>query len=200
MSTTMNRQVLLVNRPTGEPTEGDFKLTEAPVPEPGAGQFLGRTVYLSLDPYMRGRMSARASYTKPAELGQVMVGGTVSQVVGSNHSGCRHRDLNSRLADVGPAASELGRLLGAQEEDARAAGQQLLRIGLTVKMLQGLIADYEPRLTAVRQRTEQLKSRTLPWITPAVILISVVCLWVALSQLSLMAHTWSWWTRAGHSG
>jgi NADPH-dependent curcumin reductase CurA len=93
MPATVNRQVLLVNRPTGEPAEGDFALTEAPVPEPGAGQFLCRTVYLSLDPYMRGRMSARASYAKPAELGQVMVGGTVSEVVRSNHSTYRQGDL-----------------------------------------------------------------------------------------------------------
>jgi NADPH-dependent curcumin reductase CurA len=66
MPATVNRQVLLVNRPIGEPTEGNFGLADAPVPEPGAGQVLCRTVYLSLDPYMRGRMSARASYAKPA--------------------------------------------------------------------------------------------------------------------------------------
>jgi NADPH-dependent curcumin reductase CurA len=87
MSGTVNRQILLVNRPSGEPTESDFALREFPIPEPGPGQFLSRTIYLSLDPYMRGRMSARASYAKPAELGQVMVGGTVSQVIKSKHPG-----------------------------------------------------------------------------------------------------------------
>jgi len=87
MSGAANRQVLLVNRPTGEPNESDFKLVETPIPEPAAGQFLARTIYLSLDPYMRGRMRAGASYAQPAELGKPMVGGTVSQVVRSKHSG-----------------------------------------------------------------------------------------------------------------
>jgi NADPH-dependent curcumin reductase CurA len=87
MSNLVNRQILLAHRPTGEPQESDFTLVEAPVPEPGADQFLCRTIYLSLDPYMRGRMSAAASYARPAELGQVMVGGTVSTVVRSRHSG-----------------------------------------------------------------------------------------------------------------
>jgi NADPH-dependent curcumin reductase CurA len=93
MSSGMNRQVLLANRPKGEPQESDFTLVEAPIPEPGPGQFLGRTIYLSLDPYMRGRMSAAASYAQPAEVGQVMVGGTVSQVVRSQHPGFADGDF-----------------------------------------------------------------------------------------------------------
>src|SRR5215213_3249593 len=87
MSAPMNRQVVLKSRPTGEPTEDHFALVETPVPEPGPGQFLARTIYLSLDPYMRGRMSDRASYASPAALGQPMVGGTVGQVVRSDHPG-----------------------------------------------------------------------------------------------------------------
>jgi hypothetical protein len=93
MSSAVNRQVLLVNRPSGEPKESDFRLVESPVPEPGKGQFLCRTIYLSLDPYMRGRMSAAASYAKPAELNQPMVGGTVSQVVRSQHPDFCEGDL-----------------------------------------------------------------------------------------------------------
>ena len=57
MPETVNRQVILKSRPAGEPTEDNFALVEAPVPEPGPGQILARTIYLSLDPYMRGRMS-----------------------------------------------------------------------------------------------------------------------------------------------
>jgi NADPH-dependent curcumin reductase CurA len=87
MPATVNRQVLLKSRPAGEPSEDDFALVEAPIPEPGPGQFLARTIYLSLDPYMRGRMSDRASYASPAALGQPMVGGTVGQVVRSGHVG-----------------------------------------------------------------------------------------------------------------
>ena len=87
MSGPVNRQIVLKSRPEGEPSAANFSLVEAPVPDPGAGQFLARTVYLSLDPYMRGRMAARASYAEPAELGKPMVGGTVGQVVRSNHPG-----------------------------------------------------------------------------------------------------------------
>lgn len=85
MSAQRNRQILFVSRPTGEPGLDNFKLVESDIPEPADGQFLGKTIYLSLDPYMRGRMSDRKSYTKPAELGKVMLGATVSQVVASKH-------------------------------------------------------------------------------------------------------------------
>jgi NADPH-dependent curcumin reductase CurA len=82
-----------MNRPVGEPKESDFALAESPVPEPDAGQILTRTIYLSLDPYMRGRMSAAASYARPAELGQVMVGGAVGQVVRSKNAGFAEGDF-----------------------------------------------------------------------------------------------------------
>jgi NADPH-dependent curcumin reductase CurA len=92
MPAAVNRQVLLKSRPAGEPAGDNFALAEAPVPEPNAGQFLARTIFLSLDPYMRGRMSDRASYARPAELGQPMVGGTVGQVVRSQHPGYAEGD------------------------------------------------------------------------------------------------------------
>jgi len=85
MSTT-NRQVVLKRRPVGAPTPDDFALVESPAPSAGPGQIVCRTIYLSLDPYMRGRMNEGRSYAKPVELGQVMVGGTVSEVVESRHS------------------------------------------------------------------------------------------------------------------
>ena len=74
MSTRMNRQIVLAARPHGEPKESDFRLVETPVPEPGPGQMLLRTLYLSLDPYMRGRMSAGPSYAAATEIGEVMGG------------------------------------------------------------------------------------------------------------------------------
>lgn len=80
-----NRRILLASRPHGEPKAADFRLDIAAVPQPAAGQLLLRTRYLSLDPYMRGRMSDAPSYAPPVEIGQVMVGGTVSQVVASQH-------------------------------------------------------------------------------------------------------------------
>ena len=63
----------------------NFALVASPVPEPGEGEVLMRTLYLSLDPYMRGRMSAAKSYAGPVEVGEVMVGGTVGEVVESRH-------------------------------------------------------------------------------------------------------------------
>ena len=79
-----NRQVLLASRPKGEPTPENFRLVEAEVPRPGPGQVLLRTVYLSLDPYMRGRMNAGPSYARPVEVGEVMEGRAVAEVIESN--------------------------------------------------------------------------------------------------------------------
>ena len=93
MSTRTNRQILLRARPDGFPSEADFRLVETPVPEPGAGELLIRTIYLSLDPYMRGRMNAGPSYAVPVELGGVMTGGTVGQVAASRHGGFAEGDL-----------------------------------------------------------------------------------------------------------
>jgi len=84
-STSINRRIVLNARPRGAPTAADFRLETMPVPKPEAGQVLLRTLYLSLDPYMRGRMSDGPSYAEPVALGEVMVGGTVSRVEVSKH-------------------------------------------------------------------------------------------------------------------
>ncbi|MGH6718948.1 MAG: NADP-dependent oxidoreductase [Alphaproteobacteria bacterium] len=83
-TTTRNRQIVLAGRPEGMPTEADFRLVEGPLPEAGPGEALVRTIYLSVDPYMRGRMSDQPSYARPVPVGGVMVGGTVGQVVVAN--------------------------------------------------------------------------------------------------------------------
>ncbi len=62
MPNSTNQQILLKSRPVGEPKESDFALVETPILEPGEGEVLNRTIYLSLDPYMRGRMSDRVTY------------------------------------------------------------------------------------------------------------------------------------------
>jgi NADPH-dependent curcumin reductase len=80
----MNRRIVLASRPTAEPELDNFRLETVPVPEPGASQMLVKNLYLSVDPYMRGRMSDRASYARPVGIGEVMVGGTVARVVSSN--------------------------------------------------------------------------------------------------------------------
>ncbi len=84
MADAVNRQILLASRPEGAPSLDNFRLHEAPVPEPGDGEALMRTLYMSLDPYMRGRMSDRASYADPVAIGGVMGGGAVGQVMRSN--------------------------------------------------------------------------------------------------------------------
>ncbi|MBJ9940290.1 NADP-dependent oxidoreductase [Burkholderia multivorans] len=92
-SETANRRIVLNSRPVGAPTANDFRLETGDVPTPGAGQVLLRTVWLSLDPYMRGRMSDAPSYAPPVQLGDVMVGGTISRVVASNLPALREGDL-----------------------------------------------------------------------------------------------------------
>jgi NADPH-dependent curcumin reductase CurA len=79
------RQVTLKARPVGEPTEDDFELVEAELPEPGPGEVLVRSLFLSVDPYQRGRMSEARSYAKSLELGDVITSQTVGEVVESNH-------------------------------------------------------------------------------------------------------------------
>ena len=83
----INRQLVLAERPKGMPDANTLRLIESDVPVPAAGQMLLRTVYLSLDPYMRGRMSAGPSYAPAVEIGGVMVGGTVARVIASNIDG-----------------------------------------------------------------------------------------------------------------
>ncbi|MFL6654767.1 MAG: NADP-dependent oxidoreductase [Sulfurifustis sp.] len=85
--TDKNVQIVLARRPTGAPKESDFGIVEAPVPDIGDGQFLVRNHYLSLDPYMRGRMNDARSYARPVEIGEVMIGGTAGEVVKSRHPG-----------------------------------------------------------------------------------------------------------------
>ena len=82
-----NRKLVLSERPKGSPTKETLKLIRSPIPSTGPNQMLLRTEYLSLDPYMRGRMSDAPSYAPPVAVGDVMVGGTVARVVNSNIDG-----------------------------------------------------------------------------------------------------------------
>ncbi len=87
------KRIVLASRPVGEPKPSDFRLEEYAVPEPGADQVLLRTIWLSLDPYMRGRMSDGPSYAQPVPVGGVMEAGTVSEVVASNNPGFAKGDI-----------------------------------------------------------------------------------------------------------
>ena len=89
----MNRQIRLKSRPSSLPTPANFEAADAPMPAVRDGEVLRRTIFLSLDPYMRGRMSDAPSYAAPVEIGAVMCGHTVSQVVESRHPDFRRDDI-----------------------------------------------------------------------------------------------------------
>ena len=89
----MNHQIRLKSRPAGEPSAANFEAADTPVPEPGDGEVLRRTIYLSLDPYMRGRMSDAASYATPVKIGDVMGGHTVSEVLESRNPDFKKGDF-----------------------------------------------------------------------------------------------------------
>ena len=124
---TYNRQFTLAARPVGFPKESDFKLVETPLPEPGDGEVLLRTLWLSVDPYMRGRMSEAKSYAESVKIGEVMVGGTVTRVVRSNDARFQPGDIVSgytgwqdyavakgaTLRKIDPAAAPITTALGA---------------------------------------------------------------------------------------
>jgi NADPH-dependent curcumin reductase len=80
-----NKRIVMASRPQGWVTEENFRLETAPVPKPGEGEVLVKNLWLSLDPYMRGRMSDAKSYVKGVDIGEVMVGQTVGEVVESKH-------------------------------------------------------------------------------------------------------------------
>lgn len=93
MPGTKNRRIVLAARPVGEPKDENFRLEETDIPAPAEGEVLLRTIYLSLDPYQRGRMNAGPSYAPPVEIGQVMEGGTVSEVIESRAPELKPGDL-----------------------------------------------------------------------------------------------------------
>ncbi|MFP6597030.1 MAG: NADP-dependent oxidoreductase [Candidatus Hydrogenedentota bacterium] len=94
-----NRVYTLAARPVGFPKESDFALVEQPMPTPGENEFLIRTTYLTVDPYMRGRMNDAKSYAAPFELGEAIYGGTVGIVTESNHPDYKEGD---NVAGFGP--------------------------------------------------------------------------------------------------
>ena len=87
------KRVVLVSRPVGEPKPSDFRIEDYAMPTPGDGEVLLRTIWLSLDPYMRGRMSDGPSYAAPVPIGGVMEGGTVGEVIASNNPGFAKGDI-----------------------------------------------------------------------------------------------------------
>lgn len=88
-----NKQILLANRPAGMPSEDNFRIIETEVPQPKAGEALIRTLYLSVDPYMRGRMDDRKSYIAPFEVNEVITGGGIGEVIESRSPAFQPGDI-----------------------------------------------------------------------------------------------------------
>jgi NADPH:quinone reductase len=118
----VNRQITLAARPEGFPTDSDFALVESEVPSPGPGEVLVQTHWLSVDPYMRGRMSTARSYAKPTELGEPMTGQAVGEVIES---------LDPRFAPGDTVAGQLG-----WQDYAVARGGTLRKVDPTVAPVQ----------------------------------------------------------------
>lgn len=93
MPDPVNTRIVLAARPEGRPKHTDFRVETAAVPEPGEGQVLLQVLYLSLDPYMRGRMNAGKSYATPVEVGALMEGGTVARVITSRNPAFASGDI-----------------------------------------------------------------------------------------------------------
>jgi len=143
MMAQINRQIVLASRPVGEPKTSDFKMVEDVAREPEAGEVLCRSVYLSLDPYMRGRMSAAKSYAKPVEVGDVMEGGVVGKVLTSKYPGIEIGDVvlgaggwqeyftlpGASLRKIDPARAPISTALGVLGMPGMTAYAGLLNIG-----------------------------------------------------------------------
>src|ERR1700712_434922 len=90
---TPSREIQLAARPHGEPKPTDFRLVDVELPDPGPGEILVRNTYMSVDPYMRGRMNDVKSYTPPFQLGEAMDGGAIGEVVASQFEGLAPGDV-----------------------------------------------------------------------------------------------------------
>ncbi|WP_257168183.1 NADP-dependent oxidoreductase [Bradyrhizobium sp. SRS-191] len=137
------KRIVLAARPVGEPKPSDFRLEEHAIPTPGAGEVLLRTIWLSLDPYMRGRMSDGPSYAQPVPVGGVMEAGTVCEVAASNNPGFKPGDIvlaragwqthaisdGKGLAKVDPSLAPISTAVGVLGMPGMTAYTGLLDIG-----------------------------------------------------------------------
>ncbi|NSZ19040.1 NADP-dependent oxidoreductase [Agrobacterium vitis] len=143
MTHQQNRQVQLASRPTGAPAADNFRLETGSVGESTNGEVQLQILYLSLDPYMRGRMSAAKSYAKPVEIGAVMEGGTVARVIRSRHNDFQEGDIvlshsgwqshaiakGETLRKIDPSAAPISTALGVLGMPGFTAYAGLLTIG-----------------------------------------------------------------------
>jgi NADPH-dependent curcumin reductase CurA len=143
MPTTLNEKIVLASRPSGLPRPDNFRIEQETLAAPAEGEVLLQILYLSLDPYMRGRMDDAKSYAKPVELGAVMEGGTVARVLESRHDGFIPGDIvlshsgwqrhaladGATLRKLDPAAAPVSTALGVLGMPGFTAWAGLLQIG-----------------------------------------------------------------------
>jgi NADPH-dependent curcumin reductase CurA len=143
MPASKNRRIVLASRPVGEPRPDNFRAIEGDIEQPGPGEILLKTLWLSLDPYMRGRMSDAESYAEPLAIGELMTGGTVSKVIASNNASFAAGDIvvgytgwqeyarsdGSGLRKVDPALAPISTALGILGMPGMTAYTGLLKIG-----------------------------------------------------------------------
>src|ERR1700761_2299355 len=137
------KRIVLASRPVGEPKPSDFRTEETPIPTPGEGQVLLRTIWLSLDPYMRGRMADGPSYAAPVPIGGVMEAGTVNEVIASNNPNFAKGDIvlaragwqthalsdGKGLAKIDPTLAPVSTAIGVLGMPGMTAYSGLLEIG-----------------------------------------------------------------------
>ncbi|MBV8183740.1 MAG: NADP-dependent oxidoreductase [Hyphomicrobiales bacterium] len=149
---TMNKRVLLKRRPKGWVSEGDFELSEAPIPKPAEGQVLVQNHWLSLDPYMRGRMNDAKSYAAKAEIGEVMIGGTVGEVLEAHDASFKKGDFVVGMLgwqQFGVASAKALRVIDVKAAPAQAYLGAIGMPGVTAWIGLLTIGDPKPGETVV---------------------------------------------------
>ncbi len=145
-NSAQNRMITLAERPVGVPADGTLQLETASIPEPGKGEMLLRTVYLSLDPYMRGRMSDAKSYAEPVAMGGTMVGGTVARVVKSNLDGYEAGDWVLSMSGWQDYALSDGEMVQNMGKDPQSPSWALGVLGMPgLTAYGGLLKIGEPK-------------------------------------------------------
>ena len=143
MSQPLNTRIVLASRPEGRVRPDNFRIEETPIPKPGEGEVLLKILFLSLDPYMRGRMDDAKSYAAPVAVNAVMEGGTVAEVVESRHADYTAGDIvlshsgwqsyalsnGDGLRKLDPKAAPLSTALGVLGMPGFTAYTGLLTIG-----------------------------------------------------------------------
>jgi hypothetical protein len=177
--------------------EEQEQLAREPQKKDASRRFLARSVQRSLAPeFGDAQIKLQAVAEAAVVINSVLE--DVGNVPGLNVPGLEGKHLeaiNGHLATVSSSAWELSRLLADSSSPAE-TNEQLSRVEQALQAMHGLVADYEPRLAQVRQRTAELRSRMLGLIGPATVGISIVCIWIALSQIIVLSRAHAWWKRS----